>query len=174
MNNPFFLSDAVFIDGTYYKVHTDFRTWIGFDRIMSSDLNHVEKCARCIRLCYMELPPRLDKAAEALMSFYTAGDEKKSGGKSEILFDFEKDFGYIYASFMVEYNIDLFDTNLHWHKFLYLLRGLSDDSIFKKIVSYRGSDLSRIKDKNLKAYLRRMKHLYTLESDKDADISDAF
>ena len=51
---------------------------------------------------------------------------------------------------------------------------MSDESVFKKIIGYRGADLSKIKDKNLKAFLRRMKHLYVLEPDEDADISDAF
>ncbi len=174
MNNPFCLSDEVYIDGEFFKIHTDFRTWIGYDRIMASNVSYIEKCVSTIKLCYIELPPRLDKAAEALMDFYLAGDRKKSKTKSKPLFDFEKDFEYLYASFMSEYGIDLFDTDLHWHKFIYLLRSMSDESAFKKIISYRGADLSKIKDKKLKAYLRRMKHLYALSPDEDADISDAF
>ncbi len=174
MNNPFCLTDAVFIDGKFYRVHTDYRTWIGFDRIMSGDISHMEKCILAVKLCYIELPPSLSKAVEALMSFYSAGETAKKGRKSTLLFDFEKDFKYIYASFMSEYGIDLFESDLHWHKFLYLLSALGDESIFKRIIGYRGADLSRIKDKRLKAYLRRMKHLYALKCDADADISDAF
>lgn len=174
MNNPFCLTEEVYIDGAFFKIHTDFRTWIGYERIMFSDISHIEKCVNAIKLCYIELPPRIDKAAEALMDFYLAGDTKRSNTKSKPLFDFEKDFGYIYASFVSEYQIDLFDSDLHWHKFIYLLRAMSDESVFKKIIGYRGADLSKIKDKNLKAFLRRMKHLYVLEPDEDADISDAF
>lgn len=174
MNNPFFLEDAVFIDGRYFNIRTDFRTWMGYEKIMSSGLSHIEKCARCIRLCYIELPPSLSKAAEALMSFYTNGEVRKGGKNKKVLFDFEKDFGYIYASFMAEYGIDLYECDLHWHKFLHLLSALGDESIFKKIIFYRGCDLSKIKDKTQKAFLRRMKHLYALEKDADADIADAF
>lgn len=174
MKNPFCLTDAVLIDGDFFRVYTDFRTWIGFDKIMSSDIPYVEKCVKAVKLCYIELPPRLDKAAEALMSFYAYGETEKNCKKSKPLFDFEKDFGYIYASFLSEYGIDLFDVDLHWHKFLYLLRALGDESVFKKIIGYRGADVSKIKDKKLKAYIRRMKHLYALNNDEAADISDAF
>ena len=175
MKNPFCVSDDVCIDGAFYKVHTDFRTWIGYERIMASDLDFLDKCVKVIVLCFAEPPPKLDKAAEALMEFYLAGDVKRKGkANAKKLFDFEKDFDYIYASFMSEYGIDLFESDIHWHKFLNLLRSLSDESIFKKVVSYRGADLSKIKDKDKKAYLRYMKHLYALETDADADISDAF
>lgn len=175
MKNPFCVNDEVCIDGAFYKVHTDFRTWIGYERIMASDLSFTEKCVKAVVLCFKEPPPKLDSAVEALMEFYLAGDERKSmGGNAKPLFNFEKDFGYIYASFMSEYGIDLFDSDIHWHKFLHLLKSLGEECIFKKVISYRGVDLSKIKDKDKKAYLRRMKHLYALDTDADADISDAF
>ena len=175
MKNPFCVNNEVCIDGETYKIYTDFRTWIGYERIMASELDFLEKCVRAIVLCYIEPPPKLDSAVEALMEFYLAGDVIKGGAKkSKALFNFEKDFGYIYASFMAEYGIDLYESDIHWHKFLHLLKSLTDESIFKKIVSYRGVDLSKVKDKDKKAYLRRMKHLYALDTDADADISDAF
>ena len=174
MTNSFYLADAVCVDGESYLIHTDYRTWIGFEIIMSSDMSFFEKCIRAIKLCYIELPPRLDAGIGALMDFYSLGEKKRNHKVSKPLFDFEKDFGYIYASFAKEYNIDLFEENIHWHKFMYLLRSLGDECIFKKIISYRGADINKIKDKNQKAFIRRMKHLYALDMGEYADLSDAF
>ena len=173
MKSPFHLPKTVEIDGENYGIYTDFRTWIGFEIIMSSDIPHIEKCVKVLRLCYCQLPPKLDKAMEALIDFYSLGEKKRTKKKSKPLFNFEQDFGYIYASFMSEYNIDLYDSSMHWHKFLHLLRSLSEKSIFGRIVGYRGADISKIKDKRLRSQIKQMKHLYALKCD-DTDISAAF
>lgn len=54
-------------------------------------------------------------------------------------YDLEKDAEYIYASFMYDYGIDLFEQQgrLHWKKFKALLAGLSDESMFKRVVAIR-------------------------------------
>lgn len=58
-------------------------------------------------------------------------------------YDLEKDAEYIYASFMYDYGIDLFEQQgkLHWRKFKALLVGLSDDSMFKRVVAIRTMDV---------------------------------
>src|SRR5690606_35191911 len=58
-------------------------------------------------------------------------------------YDLEKDAEYIYASFMHDYGIDLFEQQgkLHWRKFKALLVGLSDDSMFKRVVAIRTMDV---------------------------------
>ena len=71
MKSPFHLPKTVEIDGENYGIYTDFRTWIGFEIIMSSDIPHIEKCVKVLRLCYCQLLPKLDKAMEALIDFYS-------------------------------------------------------------------------------------------------------
>src|SRR5690625_3036379 len=63
-------------------------------------------------------------------------DDKKA-------FDLAQDAEYIYASFMHTYQIDLFEQQgkLHWKKFKALLNGLSEDSIFSRVVSIRTAEL---------------------------------
>lgn len=63
-------------------------------------------------------------------------DDKKA-------YDLAQDAEYIYASFMHTYKIDLFEQQgvLHWKKFKGLLYGLSEDSVFSRIVGIRTAEL---------------------------------
>jgi len=63
-------------------------------------------------------------------------DDKKA-------YDLAQDAEYIYASFMHTYKIDLFEQQgvLHWKKFKGLLNGLSEDTIFSRIVGIRTAEL---------------------------------
>ena len=65
------------------------------------------------------------------------------GGDEKPPYDLEKDAEYIYASFLYDYGIDLFEQQgrLHWKKFKALLAGLSDESIFKRVVAIRTTPL---------------------------------
>ena len=65
------------------------------------------------------------------------------GGDEKPPYDLEKDAEYIYASFLYDYGIDLFEQQgrLHWKKFKALLAGLSDESIFKRVVAIRTAPL---------------------------------
>ena len=65
------------------------------------------------------------------------------GGGEKPPYDLEKDAEYIYASFLYDYGIDLFEQQgrLHWKKFKALLAGLSDESIFKRVVAIRTTPL---------------------------------
>lgn len=57
--------------------------------------------------------------------------------REEIVLDYAIDADYIYAAFLSQYGIDLLDVKeLHWHKFLALFKGLKDDEMICKIMSY--------------------------------------
>ncbi len=72
-----------------------------------------------------------------------AGNPMPSKEKDEKVFCLKQDAAYIYSSFMQEYRIDLHDVQdtLHWNKFQALLQGLSEDTIFKKVIDIRTCDL---------------------------------
>lgn len=63
--------------------------------------------------------------------------------KSKELYSLIEDAEYIYASFMMDYRMDLFEWQgkLHWRKFQALLVGLSDETIFKKVLDIRDRPL---------------------------------
>lgn len=166
MRKPFeALPDCVTVEGRDYEINTDFRVWIEISMIMESETEYEEKILKLLCLAYKkELPPHLDTAVFALLQFFFCGEknENKSGAVSEKIMDFARDEGLIYSGFVQQYGIDLFDARLHWHKFLYLLNGLGEDTAFMKIVGYRSVDCDKIKNKDTRKILRRMKKKYSL------------
>lgn len=95
------------------------------------------------------LPESTDDAIE-IFRFFLSGKDEDETRVSEPQFDFEFDAEEIYASFLKEYSIDLFEVPyMHWKKFIILLSNLSDDSPFRQKVRLRFMDVSGYKGKEL-------------------------
>lgn len=97
-------------------------------------------------------------------------DNQEAGEKtSKKVMDFNKDAGLIYASFLSEYKIDLFEVQgeLHWFKFSELLSNLGDKTAFKQVVSYRTMKVPSTKEasKEYREHVQRMKRIYSLEDE---------
>lgn len=176
------LQDSVVIDGKQYPIRTGFREWIEIGQILSSRGEMNTRIVEALKLCYFRdsLPPEIAAATYAMIDFY-AGTQKPctekgtEGKRKEPIYDFEYDSEYIFAAFMAQYGIDLTQTDLHWHKFKALFLGLDENNKICKIMEYRGMELSKIKDKEQRAFYRRMKHLYRLpdmrtEEEKEQDM----
>ncbi|APX72860.1 bacteriophage Gp15 family protein [Companilactobacillus allii] len=89
-------------------------------------------------------------------------------------FDYEQDMDLIYSSFLQQYGIDLSDkrifTNLTWSKFNSLLQGLTDDTSFRKVTSYRTVKITDDMSSETQNYLKQMKLIYSLDrKDNDGD-----
>lgn len=78
------------------------------------------------------------------------------------------DATYIYTSFIQAYNIDLHRSfgRLHWQEFNALLRDLPNTTSFGHIVEIRGTDTSKIKDKNEKERIKKLQKQYRLPRKK--------
>ena len=75
-----------------------------------------------------------------LFAFSSPASERPRQRKNSdvIALDYEIDADYIYSAFLGQYGIDLIDIEeLHWHKFLALLKGLRESEMITKIMSYR-------------------------------------
>lgn len=94
-----------------------------------------------------------------------ADDDKDEPVKR--VMDFDKDAALIYASFLSEYNIDLFEVQdrMHWDQFSVLLANLSDKTAFKQVVSYRTMKVPSSKDasKEYRDHVIKMKKIYNLD-----------
>ena len=55
---------------------------------------------------------------------------------------------------------------MHWWQFRALFKSLNETQEFVKIMRYRATDLSKIKDKEQKAYYQKMKDIYKLPINK--------
>lgn len=179
MDKPFSApAKAVFANGREYPVRTDFRIWTHIAGILwNSEMSEEEKIIKILLLGYKdEIPKDPDAAVSALLGFFSPGEgEKRESGKNGVrAVSFDKDEGEIYASFMACYGIDLYEAELHWHKFLHLFAALPADSAIKKIIGYRSADVSGIKNAHEKQFIRMMKRRYALsQTVSDGDIASA-
>ncbi|PED41968.1 Gp15 family bacteriophage protein [Bacillus cereus] len=90
----------------------------------------------------------------------------------EKFYDLQQDAQYIYASFLKDYGIDLFEQQgkLHWKKFNALLMSLSDDTMFKKIISIRQRKETKDMSQEERQELREQKRIFALvKSREDAE-----
>lgn len=99
-------------------------------------------------------------------------DEQSSVNKKS--YDLTIDAPYIYASFLQDYNIDLFEMQgkLHWHKFLTLLNSLSKDTKLVEVINIREQEVPPPTKHNAKERQRIMelKRIYRLESEEEVVI----
>lgn len=166
---------AVEIDNKNYEINSDFRTSILFELLMQdSSIGEEDKIITALELYYPVIPENINEAIEQMLWFYRCGKEitsSKGNGKGKSvtqIYSFEHDDDYIYAAFMDQYNIDLQDIEyLHWWKFKAMFKSLKEDNEIVKIMGYRSMDLSKIKDKEEKAYYKKMQELYKLPISKD-------
>lgn len=169
------LPTTVMINNKEYKINSGFRESILFELLMQDNsILDKDKIYLAVELYYPIVPDDVNLAIEQILWFYRCGKDisKSKGngkGKSDIqIYNFEYDDDYIYAAFMDQYGIDLQDIeNLHWWKFKAMFKSLKEDNEIVKIMGYRSMDLSKIKDKEQKAYYKRMKDIYKIPVSKN-------
>lgn len=130
------LPNTVSVGGRDFSIYTDFRLWMRFE----SEVSRMKRGDR-IDIGYLfknEKPPYCN--IEELFAFSRPKEElpRKMHHSTVIVLDYMLDADYIYSAFMSQYGIDLMEVEgLHWHKFLALFKGLKDDEMICKIMSYR-------------------------------------
>ena len=190
MNNNLLLDRLPQYSKSGLKMRTDFRESIKFELLMQdANLNEQTKVMQALKLYYYDIS-KIDNIKEAIKDilwFYACGrkeqkvDNNKNEEKSKKqIYSYEFDDEYIYSAFMEQYKIDLNSIKyLHWWKFKALLNSLNENTQFVKIMGYRSIDLSKIKDKDMKANYKRLKKQYALPDmrtteQKEADFGKAF
>lgn len=173
------LPEGAVIGGKLYRMNTDFRVWLRAEELLKEDKEE-KNIAQLLTLCYIDLPPTLSEAICGIADFYMMGQvgEEKKGTTKTAVIDFEYDAKYIMAAFWSEYQIDLHTAKMHWHDFLTLLQSISEESMLCKIMQYRSVNLSKIKDKEQRAFYRKMQKRYKLpdrrsESEKESAMAEA-
>lgn len=173
------------------KIRTDFRESIKFELLMqNSNIEEKDKVTLALNLYFYDIniksEEKLKKSVNDILWFYRCGKEEMVNQeketkqeKSKRIYSYEFDAEYIYSAFMEQYRIDLNKEYLHWWKFKALFNSLNEEVLFSKIMSYRAMDLSKIKDKDMKKYYKKMKKLYALpdlrsEEEKENDFAEAF
>lgn len=133
------LPDAITVNGKEYAIKTDFREWLKLMETNEYKSVFVSK-----------VPFPTVELMEALQMFIS-GEEAQGGTGEDRVIDFSIDADYIYASFRQAYGIDLMSDDLHWFEFLALLKSLPEETIMRRIISYRQYDGPDEELKRLKA-----------------------
>lgn len=133
-----------------YTHNLDIRAQIIEEALQRIQNNHPYQ-RRSIRTPQGEvfIPPMTDKGDDGLPKY-----------------DFEQDAGAIYASFFMQYHIDLLNEvdKLSWFKFSTLFENLSENTPIKKIIAIRSDDLSGyIEDPERLTMITEQQDYYHLE-----------
>ena len=144
------------IDDTIYTANTDFRIAIRCNEIAQDDkIGDFERVLGIICTMFgeksLDNPNHYEKLLKWCLDYLSCGKEiEQSNEKPDM--DYVEDMDYIEASFMSDYQIDLENTEMDWHKFNKLINGLSNSEmgnccILNRIRSIRNYYLKDIKDK---------------------------
>lgn len=178
------LVDTTEIDGISYSIDLSFDNVLRLiDMLGDKELSDVVQVETGIVMLFGgTLDCDLEKKAQIFYSLYEKaimGDAKVEqavdikgnpmpsvSSDDETVYSLIEDAEYIYASFMQDYGMDLFEYQgkLHWNKFQALLSGLRDDTKFKKVMEIRQMEIptGRGSEKQRKAVLDAKK-VYALK-----------
>jgi len=161
------------VDGREFFIRSDFRISIMFELLIGdTELSQRQKLLHMLELYYETIPENADEAVEQVLNFYACGKQRKenSSGKKKKgitspIYSFEHDDGMIFSAFYDQYGIDLNDIEyLHWWKFRAMFDALKEDNEIVKIMRYRATDLSTIKDKHERNRIAKLKAIHALPS----------
>ena len=184
------LPDTITVDGREYAIHTDFRDWIRFcEMLLDEDLTKVEK-AYISMMLFKEQPEDVAKSVKALTNFYLMAEPEEDQEElteeveehteeTEVtpkpVYDWTVDSAYIIGAFQKTYGIDLTNIKyMHWWRFKALFTSIIEFDLEERI-GYRALDTSKIKDKDERKRLDRIKKSLMLKTNvSDEEIGGVF
>ena len=181
------LPDTVTVDGREYTIHTDFRDWIRFcEMLLDEELKEEEKIYIALMMYKEEQPSNVQLALKGLTDFYLMSDEVVTEEQTEEhteeievapkpIYDWTVDSAYIIGAFQKTYGIDLMNIEyMHWWRFKALFTSIIEFDLEERI-GYRALDTSKIKDKDERKRLDRIKKSLTLKTNvTDEEIGGVF
>lgn len=163
------LPDTVEVSGSFYKIATDFRSWIAFfDMMENNELSQKQKISFALRWFENKIPHDIVKGYNALADFASCKGIHFESPKKEISESFTKvpslswlyDSAYVLGAFRQVYGIDLIRISyMHWWEFSALFEALPEDVPIKKRIAYRQINASEIKDKERRKQVLKIKNV---------------
>lgn len=136
--------------GEVVAIKTSFRDWLRFARLLSTyrliDYSVVLGVKDETGSTKPVMP--LGEIAEGLREFCLSpmNIPKKSAENKQVM-DYLEDSDYIVGAFQQAYGIDLTSEDMHWHRFLALMRSLPSGTKYSEIIGYRSYDESKARKK---------------------------
>lgn len=166
------LPNTVKVGGRFFLVNTDFRAWMKFEIEVSRIRKNVEQELDVSYLFPGEAPDYFDVNDLFVFSRPQSILPRQITYREVIVLDYELDADLIYAAFMEQYGIDLVEVDeLHWHKFLALMKGLNGSTTLAKVMSYRGYEKTDSK-KDPYEELRRAWEIPYLSEDEQEGLDE--
>lgn len=163
------------VEDTIYEANTDFRTAIRCNEIAQDEtIGSFERSLGVICTMFgdngLDNPSHYEKLLKWALNYLSCGEEIKDT-REEADMDFVEDMDYIEASFMSDYQIDLTEENMDWHKFLKLMNGLSNSElgnccVLNRIRNLRNFDVSTIKDSKERQKIAEAKERVALKKNR--------
>ena len=160
------------IGGKLVVFETDFRAWLKYEHILSSDMPAEEKVTACAtRVIAAPAGVNTVDAARAMSWFHSCGDTERlekvdippnimrtleaRPATSSLFWDFKS----LWDSFKTQHDIDLYSCGeMHWWEFKRLLDALKPDTPFRAVQRIRSltwDDFRPNDDKTAKARARK-------------------
>ena len=140
------------VNNKQYKINTDFRIALKCDEVFRDDtIGDYEKTLAIIYLLLgddgLHDYENYTEIIKLLTLYLRCGKELEDTNQDEEpSMRFKQDEGYIKASFMSDYKIDLNNADLHWWAFYDLLCGLTENSILNRVRMIREEPLKKVKN----------------------------
>lgn len=178
------IDDSVIINGQEYQLNMTFdnvlrlidmlgdceisdakQIEIGLQMLLDEDLSDYDIYEK-EKIFHDLFKATIGKEAEESQPVDLDGNPMPSNESNEKTYDLKQDAEYIYASFMSDYKLDLFEQQgkLHWLKFRALLSGLTDGSKFMRVIDIRTMELPTGKgSQKQREQIKKLKKQYELE-----------
>lgn len=133
--------EYVNIKNEKYKIKTDYKTALrAFEIIEDENIGDYERALAVIYTMFGFIP-ELDLQQDFLnmaVKFLQCGETRENQEERERDMDFNFDKGYINASFMSDYRIDLSKcSDMHFWQFVELINGLTDKCVLSRVRQLR-------------------------------------
>ncbi|AZZ67567.1 Gp15 family bacteriophage protein [Lactobacillus johnsonii] len=176
---------AIKFDDRIYQVNLAFDTVIKYLELAESDEPNQEK--KAIRLFFgdqkLPLDPDFFESSFKLINEtitkapYQSNSSMNFGMQiaPQQLYSYRQDADAIYASFLMQYHIDLLKERgkMHWCVFRALFDGLSEDTPIQRIIELRQKNLTDVPDEQ-RGKVMQLQQYYALKLKKPKTEEDVF
>lgn len=174
--------EALYINGEYYKIFTDFRRWIAlYEAMLDKTLSEEEKGCIAMFLFQNDVPKDYSSAIISIAKFLqgniSENKHKTTAKKSRYVFSYTYDQDYIIGAFKECYGIDILNISyMHWWHFNALLNSLNSSCELKQRIMYRSIRLSDISDKKERNRIRKIQRQIAIPAPElnDEEIASVF
>lgn len=163
------------IDDTIYEANVDFRNAIRCNEIAQDEnIGDFERVLGIICTMFgasaLDNSQHYEKLLKWALNYLSCGQEIEDTHEQPDM-DYVEDMDYIEASFMSDYQIDLTETEMDWHKFNNLMNGLSNSElgnccVLNRIRNLRNYDISQIEDSKERQKIAKAKEQVALKKYK--------